>query len=236
MDTIRSLAWFVKLVAYVALLTALAGCATPTSPIVLTPEAAGQLHKIALVEVREPTSYGVVNAANEARLGGGLVNMKHGEEFTKTLHDRGFTLAPDFNDRLVRALTTAGFEVERIQVVRKDDRVTHGDTNADAILLVAVGGAYLAHNDFSDYVPQLRARVAVLENKSGKENPIYRENFWYGPKNPLIGGIQIDPDPIYSYGSFDKLMESNVQAGEGLLKGVAAISDRVTKELSTVKR
>jgi hypothetical protein len=58
---------------------------------------------------------------------------------------------------VVAALKGAGFDVEPIQVVRKDDRVTHEETNADAILLVAVGVAYLAHSDFSDYVRLLRS-------------------------------------------------------------------------------
>ena len=53
--------------------------------------------------------------------------------------------------------------------------------------------------------------------------------------NPLIGGIQIETDPTYSYGTFDKLMESNVQAGEGLLKGAALISERLAKEITSSK-
>jgi len=235
MTTTESLPRFFTLAECAVLLSAFVGCATPSPAIALTTEAAEQVHKIAVVEVPEPTTYGVVNVANEARFGGGVVNMKHGEEFSRTLHDRGFTLASEFNERLVSALTTAGFEVERIQLVRKDNVLKHGETTADAILLVAIGAAYRG-NDFSDYVPQLRARVALLENKTGKENPIYRENFWYGPKNPLIGGIQIDPDPIYSYGTFEKLMDASAQAGEGLLKGAAAISDRLAKEISAVKR
>ena len=234
MNTIRSLARFFTFAECVALVTTLASCATPTPTMALAPEAAAQLHKIAVVEINEPGSYGVVNVANEARFGGGLVNMKHGEEFTKALRERSFSLSTAFNERIVSALKTAGFEVERIQVIRKDNVVTHGDTTADAILVVALGAAYRG-NDFSDYIPQVRARVVLLENKPGKENPIYRENFWYGSMNPLIGGIQIETDPTYSYGTFDKLMESNAQAGEGLLKGAALIADRVAKEMGSVK-
>ena len=47
--------------------------------------------------------------------------------------------------------------------------------------------------------------------------------------------IQIETDPTYSYGTFDKLMESNVQAGEGLLKGAALIADSVAKEIASAK-
>ena len=235
MNTIKSLARFFTFTECIAFVATLASCATPMPTLALTPEAVEQLHKIAVVEVKEPASYGVVNVANEARFGGGLVNMKHGEEFTKALRERGFSLSTEFNEQLVSALKSAGFEVERIQVVQKENVVTHGDTTADAILVVAVGAAYRG-NDFADYVPQVRARVVLLENKPGKENPIYRENFWYGSMNPLIGGKQIDTDPTYSYGTFDKLMESNVQASEGLLKGAALIADRVAKEIASPKR
>lgn len=193
------------------------------------------LHKIALVEVQEPAGFGASNLANEARFLGGALNMQHGEQFTKALRDRGFNFSGELNERLTNALTAAGFEVERIQRIRKENVITHADTAADAILIVDMGVAYVAKNSFADYVPQLRGRVVLLENRTGKESQLYRENFWYGSKNPLIGGIQIDPDPTYSYGTFDKLMERNVEAGEGLLKGATAISERLTHEISPLK-
>ena len=108
MNVTRLLARFFTFAECVALVTTLASCATPTPTMALTPEAAEQLHKIAVVEVNEPGSYGVLNVANEARFGGGVVNMKHGEEFSRTLHDRGFTLASEFNEEPTRWMPRAG--------------------------------------------------------------------------------------------------------------------------------
>ena len=214
-------------------------CGLPISAADLTtatPEASTKSHKIALVEVPEPNSYGVVNAANEARFGGGLLNTKHGEEFTNVLHQRGFSISQEFNERLVSALTTAGFDVERIHAIRQDKVVTHDDTDADAILWVAVGAGYYAANSFADYIPRIHVRAVLLNNdKNEKKEQLYRQDLWYGSKNPLIGGIEIETEPIYGYGSFDKLMESNVQAGEGLLQGAHLISDRLAKEISALK-
>lgn len=214
-------------------------CGLPISAADLTTatsEASTKLQKIALVEVPELNGYGVVNAANEARFGGGLLNMKHSEGFSSVLRERGFSVSKEFNERIVSALTTAGFDVERIHAIRQDKVVTHDDTNADAILWVAVGASYYAKNSFADYIPQIHVKAKLLNNdKTEKKEPLYQQDLWYGSKNPLIGGIEIETEPTYSYGTFDKLMENNVQAGEGLLKGALLISDRLAKDISALK-
>jgi len=51
--------WLGVCTAYVAILFGIASCAAPTKP--LAPEAARQLHKIALLDVTEPPQYGATN-------------------------------------------------------------------------------------------------------------------------------------------------------------------------------
>jgi len=229
MNTIKSLNRFVKWVLWAALLATLAGCATRPLRVPLTSEAAAKLHKIALVDVQEPTEYGAVNVANEFRAP--LLNFQHSQQFTSALQERGFGLSAEFNERLVDALKAAGFDVERIHRIRKGDAVTHTDTNADAILIVFVGAGYKG-NDFSNYIPYMQAQAILRENKSGKETQIYREHFWYGSMNPLIGGILIESPPKYSYGTFGNLMANVGEAGDGLLEAAGPISGRLVNEIT----
>jgi hypothetical protein len=140
--------------ANVALVVLLAACATPTKP--LTPDAASQLHKIALLEVPEPQQYGAANLYLEGIFGGGLVNMQHSEQFTKVLRQSGFSISNDMANELVSALTAAGFEVVRIQATRKGFTVvSHSDVSVDAILNVIVGAGYVSIHGVDDYIPSV---------------------------------------------------------------------------------
>jgi len=95
LDTREEVAMLRRLSAFgecVVLVVALAGCAPRVAVAPIPPE---HLRKIAVVEVPEPAVYGVVNVANEARFGGGLLNIQHGEEFTNVLRERGFSVSRD---------------------------------------------------------------------------------------------------------------------------------------------
>lgn len=236
MDSFRLLGRYALLAARVGLLITLTSCAAPRTP--LAPDAAGQLHKIALLEVQEPPEYGAANIYLESFFGGGIVNMQHGKEFTQVLRQRGFSISREMANRLQAALTTAGFEVERVQATRKPYQIrviSHGATTADAILNVNVGAGYISLHGVDDYIPAVSVRAELLENRTGREDPIYVERFSYGYANPLISGIQIEAPPEYSYGSFGKLMDSNVEAGEGLLKGADLISDQLAHSIASAK-
>src|SRR5262249_48164921 len=120
-----------QLMALVALLEGLVGCATPGKP--LTKDAAAQVHKIAVLEVQDPLNYGATNMYLEGVFLGGVVNLQHTNQFTKVLHDHGFHLADEMTRCLVAELTAAGFEVEQIQAERKLPMqagvASHGKTN-----------------------------------------------------------------------------------------------------------
>lgn len=150
------------------LVAGLAACAAPRVP--LTPDAAGQLHKIALLEVQEPPEYGVANLYLESFLGGGIVNMQHGKEFTEVLRQSGFSISREIADRLEAALTAAGFEVERVQATRKPYQIrviSHASTTADAILNVSIGAGYVPAHGVDDYIPTVSVRAELLENRRG---------------------------------------------------------------------
>jgi hypothetical protein len=141
-------------------------------------------------------------------------------------------------DRLERALTAAGFEVERVQATRKPYQstvISHAATTADAILNVNVGAGYVSPHGVDDYIPAVGVRAELLANKSGQKSQLYLQSFSYGYKRPVSSAIQIDALPMYSYGTFDKLMQSNVGAGEGLLKGADLISDQLAKDIAGAK-
>jgi len=222
--------------AHVVLLTGLAACATPTKPLTL--DAAAKLHKIALLEIQDPPEYGAANLYLEGIFLGGIVNIQHSKQFTEVLRNRGFSISTEMTDRLERALTVAGFEVERVKATRKPYQasvVSHAATTADAILNVNVSAGYVSAHGVDDYVATVRVRAELLENISGKESQIYLQSLSYGYKWPLSPAVQIDASSTYSYGTFDKLMQSNVEAGEGFLKGADLISDRLAKDIASAK-
>jgi hypothetical protein len=225
--------------ASVAVLVGLASCATPTKP--LTPDAGKQLNKIALLEVQAEDQYGASNLYLEGIFGGGLVNIQHSKEFTTVLRQRGFSITRVFVDDLTSALTAAGFEVERVEATRQpypfQGKVTsHAKTNADALLNISIGAGYVSVHGVDDYIPRVIVRAELLENKTGQEGQLYLENYCYGYKPSFMTAIEIEAPPTYKYGSFDKLMQSNVEASEGLQTGAALISEKLAKQISSAKR
>lgn len=236
MDACGMFGRFANVAARVALVAGLAACATPTKP--LAPEAAGQLHKIALLEIQEPPDYGVANLYLEGVFGGGIVNILHGKQFTEVLRQRGFSISKEVADRLQVALTAAGFDVDRVKASRKPYQagvISHEATTADAILNVNVGAGYISAHGVDDFIPAVGVRAELIENRSGQESRLYLQSFSYGYKRPLSSAIQIDAPPMYSYGTFVKLLEDNVEAGEGLLKGADLISDLLAKDIASAK-
>ncbi len=235
MNATGRLARLAAVTAYVAVVAGLAACATQTKP--LAPDAAAQLHKIALLHVQEPPQYGVANLYLEGVFLGGVVNIQHGQDFTKVLLDKGFNLSSGFARCLVNSLTAAGFDVEQIEATRKPIQmsvISHASTNADAILNVALGAGYVSVHGVDDYTPTVGVVAELLENRSGHEDKIYVERFRYG-YTPLTSGIRIAALPTYSYGSFDKLMQANVEAGQGLQKGADLICERLAQEIAASK-
>ncbi len=214
----------------------LAARATPTKS--LAPDAAGQVQKLALLEVLEPPEYGAANLYLEGVFLGGLVNIQHSKQFTEVLRQRGSSISKEMADRLEGALTAAGFHVERVQVTRKPNQtnvISHAATTADAILNVTVGAGYVSVHGVDDYIPTVGVRAELLANRSGQESQIYLLSFSYGYKRPFSSAIPIDASALYSYGTFDKLMQGNVEAGEGLLTGADLISDRLAKDIASAK-
>lgn len=231
--------WLGVCTAYVAILFGIASCAVPTKP--LAPEAARQLHKIALLDVTEPPQYGATNMYLEGIALGGVVNMQHGQQFTQAMRENGFSVSQPFTECLVRTLTSAGFDVEQIRATRKQSSQPalelQGKTDADALLYVAIGASYVSAHGVDDYIPAVGVRADLLENKTGQQGQLSSERYWYGYKNPFTsGGIQIEATPTYRYGSFDTLMQSSVHAGEGLREGAMLICERLVKDVTAAKQ
>jgi hypothetical protein len=220
-------------IAQLTFLVGIASCAAPTKP--LPPEAARQLHKLALLDVPEPGGYPATNMYLEGVFLGGIVNMQHAKQFSQAMRDTGFSVSPPFTECLVRALTSAGFEVEQVGATRKRSQPgieLRSKTDADALLNVSIAGSYVSAHGVDDYVPAFSARAELLENKTGQQGQLYSERYWYGYYNPLIGGIQIEATQTYRYGSFDTLMQSTVQAGEGLREGAMLVCERLVKDIA----
>jgi hypothetical protein len=221
---------------YLGILIGIAGCATPTKP--LAPEAARQLHKIALLDVPDPGGYFATNMYLEGVFLGGIVNIQHSKQFGQVMRDNGFNISQPFTECLVRTLSSAGFEVEQIPATRKQSQPVElqGKTDADALLNVSIGGGYVSAHGVDDYAPSVSVRAELLENKTGQQGQLYSERYWYGRSNPLIGGIEIGATPTYRYGGFDTLMQSSVQAGEGLREGATLICERLVKDIAAKKQ
>jgi hypothetical protein len=222
------------LIALLPILFVFSGCATPTKP--LTPDVAGQIHKIAVLEVPGEDQYGVTNLYLEGVAFGGLVNLSHTKEFTLALRQRDVSIRRAFEDDLVHALIAAGFEVERVEATRNAGKVSsHAKTTADALLNFVIGGGYVSHGP-DDYIPTVSVTAELMENKTGQQSRIYLDRYFYGYKPAMLTAIEIAAPTGYSYGSYDKLLQSNVEAGEGLLKGAAMISERLANDISFRKR
>ena len=219
--------------AYLAILLAVASCAAPTKR--LAPETAKKLHKLALLDVPEPQKYGATNLYLEGVFLGGVVNMQHSDQLTQAMHEKGFSVSQPFTECLARKLRDAGFEVERMQVTRKPSRPgfeLQGKTDADALLNVGIGAGYVSAHGVDDYIPSVGARAELLENRTGQQSQIYMERYWYGYTSSSAEGIKIDASPTYRYGSFDALLQSSAQAGEGLREGALLICERLVTEVT----
>ena len=161
--------------------------------------------------------------------------MQHGQQFTQAMRDKGFSVSQPFMECLIRTLSDARFEVERMPATRRPSHPgveLQGKTDADALLNIRIGAGYVSAHGVDDYIPSVTAYAELLGNNADQQGQLYSERYAYGYRSPLSAGIQIDATPGHSYGSFDTLMQSSVQAGEGLREGATLICERLVKDVS----
>jgi len=139
-------------------------------------QAAGEIKRIAVIEVEEPAEYSVVNfnPAMGAAFGliGGLVeaanNMSKTTQFTASAKELDLHLGAELGAQIKQALEQRGYQVSYVTGVRTKKNAMISDyakvpTDADAILDVVVeNGGYYSGPASSDYTPWLRVSTKLV--------------------------------------------------------------------------
>jgi hypothetical protein len=133
------------------------------------------------------------------------------------------------------ALTKAGYSVTTFNV----EKGTEADAvlglgraavpGADAVLLAAVGGAFVAAGTGGSYVPQMTVKAKLQDVKTGAT--LFEDTFTYGFASPNMKTVHVAADAKYAWADMDALVKDPEMTRQALRDGAAAIAAQIAADL-----
>jgi len=214
----------------------------------LRPDAAtlGSIKRVAVLTIPEPGEYSI-RAAGSPMLAFGLLGAAiagmdqsmRSEQFTTALRGTGFRLSSEFTDRLVAALESAGYEVERtpnaggVEGGKQLPDSPKVGVNAEAIFIVTptvVG--YIAPKLLATFRPALGARVEVAG--ADGTTVIFRESYMYG-WNPGGRTTLLAASDSFCFAEFAQIMDGIATARQALETGADLVAQRIVRDFGKAR-
>jgi hypothetical protein len=226
----------------------LGGCITAPS-VNADRGATGQMRKIALLSIPEPSEIPVANIGGAAAafgLVGGLVqadiNLGQAKDFAAYLKAKNLDVARHFEEELTLALRTAGYDVivvsgqrPKVAADGKSDDYSGVHVDADAILSIwSRSFGYISPPNTTHYEPSGVVMVRLLDSKSKAD--LYFKTFVVGWKLPIKQSIYLETDPKFRYHSIDQFKATQDEAIQGIFEAERLISQHVKEDLAPPPR
>lgn len=218
----------------------LSGCATIKRQA-FNAAAAGHVKTIVIAQAEnqsEYTAFVLGHPGMSFGLIGGLVaaadmQMKT-NKLTAAINPKEARLQERFTERLTAKLAQAGYETVHV-VLPKDTKpeqaaaIAKQSKPGDAVLVVALNGAYWAAGPTSDYFPRLIAQVRKVDVKTDKL--LYEDTITYGYAQPQLESVHLASEPTYRFANIDVLVADPVKTRQGLYAGLDAVADQIVRDL-----
>jgi hypothetical protein len=221
----------------------LGGCAS-VADLPATTASLEPIHKIALLDVREPKRVGLDNIGGAAGAFGLLgaavqvaTNADNSKAFKAEIDKRHIVLKQPVMDLLESGLKQSGYEVvvDTVQYPKpgpnRTDDFSAIKVDADAILAVwFVNTGYFSPPKSLHYQPWVVMKALLIDAKT--KVVLYDRTFSVGYE-PGVDNIQkIPADPKYSYLSSSKVLSMVDEAAAGLIDSEKRIGDRINQDLA----
>lgn len=244
-----------KIFALVFIALTFAGCAAVEKQA-FNREAHNTIRKIALIEPRPSTGFGV-SVQNHPALHLGLIGaVAYSAEMSAksntldaAVKPLNWSLTTTLMTAVADELTKSGYEVIRVDMKRdsltlvkdyaeyKTSPAFAPALNADAWVDVATRDPlYVANGPTSDYVPSIGLTVRMVSAKD--QAILYREDFFYGYAFPAgrLQPVLIPSGAMFRFANMDALTLDPKKALEGIAQGVPLLAKKVGEDMAPALR
>lgn len=244
-----------KIIALFLVALTLAGCAAIEKQA-FNREAHSTIRKIALIEPRPSTGFGV-SVQNHPAMHLGLIGaVAYAAEMTSKSNTLDAVMKPltwSLTSTLMTAmadeLSKSGYEVIRVDMKRdsltlvkdyseyKSSPAFAPALGADAWVDVATRDPlYVANGPTSDYVPSIGLTIRMVSAKD--QTILYREDFLYGYAFPTgrLQPVLIPSEPTFRFANMDALTADPKKTLEGIAKGVPLLAKKVAEDMAPARR
>jgi uncharacterized protein YceK len=244
-----------KISALLLVVLTLSGCAAVEKQA-FNREAHSTIRKVALIEPRPSTGFGV-SVQNHPALHLGLIGaVAYAAEMTSksntldaVMKPLSWSLTTTLMTAVVDELTKSGYEVVRVDLKRdaltlvkdyseyKTSPAFAPALSADAWVDVATRDPlYVANGPTSDYVPSIGLTVRMVSAKD--QTILYREDFLYGYAFPMgrLQPVLIPSDSTFRFTNMAALTTDPKKTLDGIAQGVPLLAKKVAEDMAPARR